>query len=78
MKIICIGWNYRPHLKELNGPLPEVPLVFLKPSTCIVHDGDEIIIPKGYLLTDLMDTDDTGYGYEDEAVYTGEVSVQFE
>lgn len=47
MKIICIGWNYRPHLKELNGPLPEVPLVFLKPSTCIVHDGDEIIIPKG-------------------------------
>ena len=47
MKIICIGWNYRPHLKELNGPLPEVPLVFLKPSTCIVHDGDDIIIPKG-------------------------------
>ena len=47
MKIICIGWNYKPHLKELNGPLPEVPLVFLKPSTCIVHDGDEIIIPKG-------------------------------
>ena len=41
-------------------------------------DAPEIIIPKGYLLTDLMDTDDTGYGYEDEAVYTGEVSVQFE
>ena len=47
MKIICIGWNYRPHLKELKGQLPEVPLVFLKPSTCIVHDGDDIIIPKG-------------------------------
>ena len=47
MKIICIGWNYRPHLKELNGPLPQVPLVFLKPSTCIVHDGEDIIIPKG-------------------------------
>ena len=47
MKIICIGWNYKPHLKELNGPLPEVPLVFLKPSTCIVHDGEDIIIPKG-------------------------------
>ena len=47
MKIICIGWNYRPHLKELNGPLPEVPLVFLKPSTCIVHDGDDIVIPEG-------------------------------
>ena len=46
MKIICIGWNYRPHLKELKGQLPEVPLVFLKPSTCIIHDGEEIIIPK--------------------------------
>lgn len=47
MKIICIGWNYRPHLKELNGPLPSVPLVFLKPSTCIVHDGEDIVIPEG-------------------------------
>ena len=47
MKIICIGWNYRPHLKELKGQLPEVPLVFLKPSTCIVHDGEDIVIPKG-------------------------------
>lgn len=47
MKIICIGWNYRPHLKELQGPLPKEPLVFLKPSTCIVHDGEDIVIPKG-------------------------------
>ena len=47
MKVICIGWNYRPHLKELKGQLPEVPLIFLKPSTCIIHDGDEIVIPKG-------------------------------
>ncbi len=47
MKIICIGWNYKPHLKELKGQLPEVPLVFLKPSTCIIHDGDEIVIPEG-------------------------------
>ena len=47
MKVICIGWNYRPHLKELKGQLPEVPLIFLKPSTCIVHDGDRIVIPEG-------------------------------
>ena len=47
MKIICIGWNYRPHLKELKGQLPEVPLVFLKPSTCIIHDGEDIVIPEG-------------------------------
>ena len=47
MKIICIGWNYRPHLKELKGQLPEVPLIFLKPSTCLIGDGDDIVIPKG-------------------------------
>ena len=47
MKVICIGWNYRPHLKELNGPLPTVPLVFFKPSTCIIGDGDDIVIPEG-------------------------------
>ncbi len=47
MKIICIGWNYRPHLKELKGQLPEVPLVFLKPSTCLIHDGEDIVIPEG-------------------------------
>lgn len=47
MKVICIGWNYRPHLKELNGPLPSVPLIFLKPSTCLIDDGDDIVIPEG-------------------------------
>lgn len=47
MKIICIGWNYRPHLKELNGPLPSVPLVFFKPESCLVRSGDAIVIPDG-------------------------------
>ena len=47
MKVICIGWNYKPHLKELKGQLPEVPLIFLKPSTCIIHNDDKIVIPKG-------------------------------
>ena len=47
MKVICIGWNYLPHLRELSGPLPKEPLVFLKPSTCLIGDGDDIIIPEG-------------------------------
>ena len=36
----------------------------------------EIIVPKGYELTDLIDTDDSGYGFEDEAIYTEEVKVK--
>ena len=33
---------------------------------------------KGYDLTDLIDTDDNGYGFEDEAIYTEEVIVKCE
>ena len=46
-KIVCIGWNYRSHVKELESELPKVPTVFLKPSTCLIGDGDEIVIPAG-------------------------------
>ena len=42
------------------------------------NSNPEIIVPKGYMLSDLMETDDTGYGFEDEAIYTEEVSVRFE
>lgn len=46
-KIVCIGWNYRSHVKELESDLPEVPTVFLKPSSCLIGDGDDIMIPEG-------------------------------
>lgn len=46
-KIVCIGWNYRSHVKELDSELPDVPTVFLKPSSCIIADGDDIVIPDG-------------------------------
>ncbi len=46
-KIVCIGWNYRSHVMELDSELPEVPTVFLKPSSCMIADGDAIVIPKG-------------------------------
>jgi acylpyruvate hydrolase len=36
MKIICIGRNYVEHAKELNSPLPENPVFFLKPDTALV------------------------------------------
>jgi len=36
MKIICIGRNYVEHAKELNNPLPEKPVYFLKPDTALV------------------------------------------
>ncbi len=36
MKIICIGRNYAKHAAELNNPIPEEPVVFLKPDTAIL------------------------------------------
>ena len=42
------------------------------------RDTPEIVVPKGYDLTDLIDTDDNGYGFEDEAIYTEEVIVKCE
>lgn len=39
MKIFCIGRNYVEHAKELNSPLPENPVFFMKPETALVR-GD--------------------------------------
>jgi 2-keto-4-pentenoate hydratase/2-oxohepta-3-ene-1,7-dioic acid hydratase in catechol pathway len=36
MKIICIGRNYVEHARELNNPLPEKPVFFLKPNTALI------------------------------------------
>lgn len=36
MKIICIGRNYVDHAKELNNPVPEKPVFFMKPDSALV------------------------------------------
>ena len=46
-KIVCIGWNYRSHVRELESELPKAPTVFLKPPSCLISDGDDIVIPEG-------------------------------
>ena len=46
-KIICSGWNYRSHLAETNKELPKEPIFFMKPSSCLIRNGDNIILPKG-------------------------------
>jgi len=44
-KIVAIGLNYYDHAREINMPIPEYPLIFLKPSTTVIEDGDIIIHP---------------------------------
>jgi 2-keto-4-pentenoate hydratase/2-oxohepta-3-ene-1,7-dioic acid hydratase in catechol pathway len=44
-KIIGVGLNYRDHAEELKMPLPEEPLIFIKPSTAIIGPEDYILLP---------------------------------
>ena len=46
-KMVCIGLNYKDHAAEQNKPLPEWPLMFIKPSTAAIGPGDTIVIPPG-------------------------------
>ena len=51
-KIICIGKNYRDHAAEMGGDVPTAPLIFLKPPTAVVYDGDAIVMPRGSTRVD--------------------------
>lgn len=72
-KVVCIGRNYAAHAAELGNEVPKEPLMFLKPSSCIVgseepivltpysqrveHEG-ELAIVIGKRCSHLRDTDD--------------------
>ncbi len=44
-KIIAVGLNYIDHAEELNMPVPEEPIIFMKPSTAVIGHEDCIILP---------------------------------
>ena len=46
MKIFCIGRNYADHAKELNNPIPESPLVFMKPTTALLIKNRHFFYPE--------------------------------
>jgi len=45
MKIICIGRNYVEHANELNNPLPENPVFFLKPESALLTRNRPFFYP---------------------------------
>ncbi|KAI9579954.1 acylpyruvase FAHD1, mitochondrial-like isoform X1 [Glossina fuscipes] len=45
-KILGAGLNYMDIIKSRNLPIPEEPILFLKPSTSLIQEGQNIIIPK--------------------------------
>lgn len=45
MKIICIGRNYAAHIEELRNEAPGNPVVFLKPDTSLLKNGNPFYYP---------------------------------
>jgi 2-keto-4-pentenoate hydratase/2-oxohepta-3-ene-1,7-dioic acid hydratase in catechol pathway len=44
-KIIAIGLNYHDHAKEMKMPIPDTPVMFMKPPSSVINNGDNIIYP---------------------------------
>ncbi|MCQ2286193.1 MAG: fumarylacetoacetate hydrolase family protein [Bacteroidales bacterium] len=45
MKIICVGKNYKGHIREFDNRFPEVPLFFMKPDTALTVRNRPFFLP---------------------------------
>lgn len=48
-KIIAVGLNYAPHVKESASAteIPDEPVIFMMPPTALLAPGDSIVLPAG-------------------------------
>ncbi|WP_067517531.1 fumarylacetoacetate hydrolase family protein [Endozoicomonas ascidiicola] len=45
-KVVCVGRNYAAHIQELNNPLPDDPVLFIKPGTSMINMDQPLLLPK--------------------------------
>ena len=45
-KIVCVGRNYADHAKELQNAVPTEPVLFLKPPSAYLREGQPILVPR--------------------------------
>lgn len=45
-KLVCLARTYEKHAREMNTKVSEKPLLFLKPASSVIFNGESIIIPK--------------------------------
>ncbi len=45
-KIVAVGLNYIDHAQELNMPVPDEPILFLKPPSAVIGHEDCIVLPE--------------------------------
>jgi len=46
-RIFCVGRNYAEHAKEMGGTPPAEPVIFMKPATSLVAEGQALTLPRG-------------------------------
>jgi len=51
-KFICIGLNYADHAAEAGMSLPKEPILFMKPTSCVVGPNDAVVLPQGSVKGD--------------------------
>jgi 2-keto-4-pentenoate hydratase/2-oxohepta-3-ene-1,7-dioic acid hydratase in catechol pathway len=44
-KVVCVGRNYLEHIHELHNPIPDAPILFMKPSTALVGLQEPLVLP---------------------------------
>ena len=45
-KLVCLARTYKKHAEEMNSEVTEDPVLFLKPASSVIFNGESIIIPK--------------------------------
>jgi 2-keto-4-pentenoate hydratase/2-oxohepta-3-ene-1,7-dioic acid hydratase in catechol pathway len=51
-KIVAVGTNYKAHAAEMGKPIPDEPVLFLKPPSAVIGELDPIVRPRGYQRVD--------------------------
>ena len=51
-KFICVGLNYSDHAAETGAQVPSEPVLFMKPTSCMVGCHDPVVLPQGSLKSD--------------------------
>ncbi|HZD73068.1 MAG TPA: fumarylacetoacetate hydrolase family protein [Actinomycetota bacterium] len=45
-KVLCLGWNYASHIREMGRELPKYPMLFPKFAGTLVGARDPIVLPR--------------------------------
>lgn len=46
-KVVCVGRNYAAHIRELDNPSPDEPVLFIKPLTAMTDLRQPVRLPHG-------------------------------